>query len=186
MAEEQKFKASPPPSEAWPATGEVTPGTPVQPERCPNCRSPLPPDAMFCGSCGYKIAPSSRVEYAGFWMRFVAAIVDGFILGAVQIALTLAIDDQASVSGLSFLVSMAYTVGFWATEGATPGKMAMGCKIVEAEMLEPISVGRSFGRYFAQILSALTLGIGYLMIAFTPEKRGLHDYVAGTVVIKTR
>jgi hypothetical protein len=171
MAEERKFKASPPPSEAWPAAGEVTPVATVQPEKCPNCRTPQPADAMFCGSCGYKLTPSSRVEYAGFWMRFLAAIIDGFILGAVQIALTLAIDDQASVSGLSFLVSMVYTVGFWVAEGATPGKMAMGCRIVEADTREPISVGRAFGRYFAQILSALTFGIGYLMIAFTPEKR---------------
>lgn len=157
----------------------------VQPSNCPNCGRPLPDEAMFCGSCGYKIAPSSQVEYAGFWMRFVAAIIDGFILGAVQIALTLAIDDQASVSGLSFLVSMVYTVGFWIAEGATPGKMAMGCKVVEVSG-EPLSAGRAFGRYFAQILSALTFGIGYLMIAFTPEKRGLHDYIAGTVVVKTR
>lgn len=125
------------------------------------------------------------VEYAGFWMRFLAAIIDGIILGIVGAVVGLVVTDPAGSFGLNLMVSFAYTVGFWIAEGATPGKMAMGCKIMSADG-EPLSAGQAVGRYFAQILNVLTLGIGYLMIAFTAEKRGLHDYVAGTVVIKTR
>jgi uncharacterized RDD family membrane protein YckC len=119
-------------------------------------------------------------------MRFLASIIDGFIVGGLQAAAALALVGElegAQVVGL--VIGFAYTVGFWATQGATPGKMAVGCKIISVEGDE-LSPGRAIGRYFAMFLSALTLGIGFLMIAFTEDKRGLHDYVAGTVVIKTR
>jgi uncharacterized RDD family membrane protein YckC len=80
---------------------------------------------------------------------------------------------------------MAYTIGFWIAEGATPGKMALGVRIISANG-EPISGGQAVGRYFAQILSALILGFGFWMIGWTKKKQGLHDMLAGTVVIKTR
>jgi uncharacterized RDD family membrane protein YckC len=143
----------------------------------------LTPGSTFCGICGSRVSKTGGVEYAGFWMRFLAAIIDGIILGIFQGVLTLAITDPVSRFGLNLMVSFVYTVGFWIAEGATPGKMAMGCRITSADG-EPLSAGQAVGRYFAQFLNVLTLGIGYLMIAFTPEKRGLHDYVAGTVVIK--
>jgi uncharacterized RDD family membrane protein YckC len=118
-------------------------------------------------------------------MRLVAAFIDGIILTVVQTIVGLLIDDVAAALGINLLISFVYTVGFWIAEGATPGKMAMGVKIISANG-EPLSGGQAIGRYFAQFLSALLLGIGFLMIAWTPQKRGLHDYLAGTVVIKTR
>jgi uncharacterized RDD family membrane protein YckC len=69
--------------------------------------------------------------------------------------------------------------------GATPGKMALGLKIVRPDG-GPISAGRAVGRYFAEILSALTLMIGYMMAGWDSEKRALHDRIADTRVIKTR
>ena len=117
--------------------------------------------------------------------QFAAFIIDGFILAFVQIPLVLLVDDIAIAYVLSFLVGFIFIVGFWSTEGATPGMMAMGCKIT-TEDGDPISVGRAIGRYFAWILSYVILYIGLIMIAFTPQKRGLHDLICGTVVIKTR
>jgi uncharacterized RDD family membrane protein YckC len=117
-------------------------------------------------------------------MRFVAWIIDALILGAAQLVVSFVVDDQAAAIGISSIIGLVYAVGFWTSQGATPGKMAMGVKVTSAEG-ESLTLGRAIGRYFAYILSGLTLGIGYLMIGWTPQKRGLHDYVAGTVVIKS-
>ncbi|MFB3053302.1 MAG: RDD family protein, partial [Dehalococcoidia bacterium] len=67
----------------------------------------------------------------------------------------------------------------------THGKMAVGIKITTVDGAD-IDFGRALLRYIGYLASTIILFIGYLMIAFTREKRGLHDYIAGTVVIKTR
>jgi len=103
----------------------------------------------------------------------------------VQVVFALLISEVAAVAVFNLLIGILYTVGFWIAEGATPGKMALGIKLVMTDG-EPISGGAAVGRYFAYFLSGITLGIGYLMIAFTRQKRGLHDFIAGTVAIKTR
>ena len=69
--------------------------------------------------------------------------------------------------------------------GATVGKMAMGLRVVTSDG-QRLSFMNATGRYFAKILSFLILCIGFIMVAFTDKKRGLHDIIAGTLVIKTR
>jgi len=138
---------------------------------------------------------------AGFWIRFVAKFVDGIILGAVNMVVSVAsaaLGLAASAAGsekamfavqaVLFLVQIAiqaaYTVFFLGRFGATPGKMACRLKVVRASG-DPIGYGRAFGRYFAELLSGMpTLCIGYLMIAFDDEKRGLHDRICDTRVIR--
>jgi uncharacterized RDD family membrane protein YckC len=70
------------------------------------------------------------------------------------------------------------------TSQATFGKMACGLAVTDTYG-NRISFGRATGRYFAKILSALTLGIGFAMVGWTRQKRGLHDFVAGTLVVRT-
>jgi len=164
---------------------------------CPVCGATLAFGAQFCGNRGTRLAPAGTiapgpaasaagVEYAGFWMRFVAAIVDALILLIPYVPIELWVDGTGSQLLLRVLIGAVYNVGFWvANDGATPGKMVMGMKIVMVNG-EPIGVGPAFLRWIGYYISFLTLGIGYLMIAFTPQKRGLQDYIAGTVVIKTR
>jgi len=119
-------------------------------------------------------------------MRFVAAIIDALILLIPYVPIELWVDGTASQLLLRVLIGALYNVGFWvANDGATPGKMVMGMKIVMVDR-EPIEVGPAFLRWIGYYISFLTLGIGYILIAFTPQKRGLQDYIAGTVVIKTR
>ncbi len=88
------------------------------------------------------------------------------------------------VSGLAGLaISMVYYAWFHASAGgATPGKMAVGIKVVRGNG-ERLTLGRSIGRYFATILSSIILCIGYLMAAFTDRKQALHDMVCDTVVV---
>ena len=122
--------------------------------------------------------------YAGFWIRFVAWLIDGIILIIPNIIIGLVVESPASIL-LQFTIGIVYTIGFWTAEGATPGKMAIGLRITTVEG-EPIDFGKAVLRYIGYFVSGITLGIGYLMIAFTRDKRGLHDLIDGTVVIQTR
>lgn len=182
---------------------------------CGECRQLVPRDSAIqygntwvCANCKPRFvqrlkegapmaaALSGPLEYAGFWIRFLAHIIDqvlltiagviiGFIFGlAFQSSST---DAAAILQGLLMLISVAigmgYEVFFVVRFGATPGKMALRLKVVTAEG-GPISVGRAFGRYFAKILSACTLLIGYIIAAFDDEKRALHDRICNTRVVR--
>ena len=72
-----------------------------------------------------------------------------------------------------------------AERGATVGKMAMGLRVVTNDG-QRLSFPNAIGRYFAKIVSAIILCIGFIMIGFTERKRGLHDMIASTLVIKVR
>jgi uncharacterized RDD family membrane protein YckC len=82
-------------------------------------------------------------------------------------------------------IAATYEAVFVNKLGATPGKMVLGLRVVRPDG-GPISLGRAFGRYFAKILSTIILFIGYIMVAFDREKRGLHDILVDTRVIKKR
>ena len=148
---------------------------------CPSCGQSVPADAGFCSGCGRVL---SAVVYAGFWIRFAAYIIDAIILFIVGVVLAIAAGGTTGAV-LQFVVGIVYTVGFWTAQGATPGKMAVGIEITTVDG-ESIGFGRALLRYIGYFFSAIILLIGFLMIAFTRQKRGLHDYIAGTVVIKTR
>lgn len=161
---------------------------------CPRCGSAVEAGAEFCGNCGTRMSAAGQaagsaalgVSYAGFWMRLVAFIIDGIILNVIGIIVGLIAGSVAIQLVLGILIGAAYNVGFWlANDGATPGKMALGIK-VQMENGEPLDVGPAVLRWVGYYVSALILLIGFIMIAFTPQKRGLHDYIAGTVVVRTR
>ncbi|HSP55391.1 MAG TPA: RDD family protein [Dehalococcoidia bacterium] len=123
------------------------------------------------------------MPYAGFWMRLLASIVDAIVLGIITAPVGLLVDNFAASLLLQTVIDAVYTIGFWLSRGATPGKMAMSMEIVMADG-RPLTGEAAVLRYVGYVVNVLTLGIGYLMIAFTPEKRGLHDYIAGTVVVR--
>ena len=88
-----------------------------------------------------------------------------------------------AVFGLQMAVAAAYSVFFVGKFQATPGKMALGIKIITPDGGR-VGYGRALGRYFAEFLSSIILGIGYLMAAFDQEKRALHDRICTTRVVK--
>jgi len=145
---------------------------------CPSCGQSAPATTRFCAGCGRVL---SAVVYAGFWMRLLANIIDSFVLLIPSIVLAVAAPGTVGTV-LGFALGLVYTVGFWTAQGATPGKMALGIKITTVGG-EPIGFGRALLRYIGYCVSTITLLIGYLIVAWTPQKRGLHDYIAGTVVI---
>lgn len=144
-------------------------------------------------------------EPAGFWIRFVAYLVDAMILGVPYLLTTLAwglalgssnVPTELTgpapnlavpiwVYGVLSLVSVTYVVYFWGARGATPGKSLLGL-VVQTESGEtPIGFGRALLRLLGYFVSGLTACIGFLMIAISKDKRGLHDRIAGTRVTRT-
>lgn len=146
------------------------------------------------------------VPYGGFWWRVLAYFIDAILL---QIALSivtgflgLGVGFNAALMGgnedlimgpmvaasvlISFVAQWLYFALLESSEmQATVGKLAIGLVVTDLNG-QRISFGRATGRYFAKILSGLILLIGYIMVAFTQRKQGLHDMIASTLVYKTR
>jgi uncharacterized RDD family membrane protein YckC len=126
--------------------------------------------------------------YAGFWRRVAAAILDGLIVGVVTAPFAIGMNSGArystTASSISTVVSWLYSALMESSsKQATLGKMALGIRVTDLDG-NRIGFGKATGRYFAKILSALILGIGFLMVAFTQRKQGLHDMLAGTLVMR--
>jgi uncharacterized RDD family membrane protein YckC len=147
---------------------------------------------------------------AGFWIRFVAFLIDGLILGIVAGVIVAALAIVAIVIGVGFhgdddvnvaliaigmlLGAIALIVISWLYEalmtsshhGATFGKRALGLRIVRADGAT-LSFGRATARHFlkAMITPLVPFAVGYLLAAFTNGKRALHDFMADTFVIRT-
>lgn len=157
---------------------------------CPHCGISVSRAAESCPSCSATFFDRTGhhagggLVYGGFWVRLVAWLIDGLIMIVPGFVLNLAVADHYTAAGINVLVGLAYTVGFWIVEGATPGKMVMNLRVVNADG-SPINPGQAVIRYFGYILNGFTLGIGYLLIVFSDRKQGLHDHIAGTVVVHT-
>lgn len=140
---------------------------------------------------------TAQVAYGGFWIRVVAYIIDAILISLVLGLVTsifgvryMDMDDMSQIDPTVNLLSLAVAWLYFALmesseRGATVGKMAMGLRVVTNDG-KRLSFMNATGRYFAKILSAIIFCIGFIMIAFTDRKRGLHDMIASTLVIKTR
>lgn len=137
----------------------------------------------------------SAPEYVGFWKRFVAFLIDTFILLVIGVPLLLAIygrvyfasERQGFAGFWDFMINVVLpalaAILFWRYRGATPGKMAISAKIVDQRSGGAPTTGRLVVRYFAYIVSALPLMLGFAWIAVDRRKQGFHDKIAGTVVV---
>lgn len=148
---------------------------------------------MQSSSTGYPVPQPASVppggEFAGFWRRFAALIIDTILQVIVYVVLSLLLSSTLGDVGTAlayvifFIGSIVYYVALEAgPRQATPGKRAMGIMVVTGEG-HRIGVGRAIGRYFAKIISGLTCYIGFIMAAFTARKQGLHDMIADTLVV---
>ena len=135
-------------------------------------------------------------EYAGFWIRFGAAIIDTIIILIVTgIPLTLIYGEQywegeQLISGvwdvlLGYVFPLVATIWFWRRFLATPGKMATKLQVVDAKTGNRMSTGQSIGRYFAYFVAAIPLCLGFIWIGIDKKKQGWHDKLAGTVVVRS-
>jgi uncharacterized RDD family membrane protein YckC len=142
---------------------------------------------------------SSAAPKAGFWIRFVAYLLDGLIIGIPGIILLLIAGGLSSsangqVSGavlvvyaLWIIASIAYFIYFWTRpEGQTLGMRALHIRVVKADG-SPLTVGGAVVRYIGMLINSIIFGlpIGWIWAAFDANKQGWHDKMAGTYVVKT-
>ena len=140
---------------------------------------------------------------AGFWLRGVAFLGDialvvalcgaGGILvwtaaqigGAFSSAPEAALDsiETRAMALLTLLIHLCYFSLFVGWRGQTPGKMLLGLKIIRITG-EEVGYARALVRWLAQGVGALLFGMGFLMVAFSRKKQGLHDKLAGTYVVR--
>ena len=84
---------------------------------------------------------------------------------------------------INLVIGLVYSAWFVHAKSATPGKMALGLIIINADETEKISIPKAIGRHFAKMLNGFTFNIGYMMAGWDDEKRGLHDRLCATRVI---
>lgn len=140
---------------------------------------------------------AGNLEYVGFWKRLIAFLIDVFILTVITVPLLLAIygrsyiklaQEGGGIAGLwdfviQYVLPTIAVLVFWRYRGATPGKMAISAKIVDAKTGGRPSTGRLIVRYFAYLVSMLPLFLGFVWIAIDRRKQGFHDKIARTLVV---
>ena len=136
---------------------------------------------------------SSSPDCVGLWERSLAFAIDTLIFFIVLAPLGLALygrdvlarGGDAGFGGflLQTVLPSVAVILFWRFYGATPGKLAISAKIVDARTGGAASTGRLVGRYFAYLISALPLFLGFAWIAIDRRKQGWHDKIAGTLVV---
>ena len=150
--------------------------------------------------------PGGNLLPGGFWRRLVAVLIDGFVLGIAQIPIYIVIGMSAAfeasagnfqasktrhpglylmTKAISLVLVFFYYGWFYKNKGATPGKMVMGLKIVDAKTGTNLGYVRSFFREtVGKIISFIILCLGYIMAGIRSDKRALHDLLFGTRVLK--
>jgi uncharacterized RDD family membrane protein YckC len=195
---------------------------------CSKCGANISDTAAFCPSCGQATgapqAPAGTasappisgpvtapgwavrptVRYAGFWLRFVAFIIDWIVLGFIAAIVTVPLAagfrhgrppmspeelapyfaGSSGLFGVSLVIDWLYYALFESSVWqATLGKKALGLEVTDMQGAR-INFARATGRFFAKFLSGIIVLIGFFMIGFTERKQGLHDIIAGTLVIR--
>lgn len=144
---------------------------------------------------GNQMKNEDSLVYAGFWIRVWATIIDmflfvlitapilSFIYGKKYFEYKGPIQGPADFSLTQVLPAIAI-IAFWIYKSATPGKMAISAKIVDAKTGDQPSTAQFIGRYFAYFISVLPMCLGIVWVAFDKRKQGWHDKLAGTVVVR--
>ncbi len=141
-------------------------------------------------------------RYGGFWRRAIAFLIDKIILFFISITLivigSLILDIGMSLDlesmttgpflisyyGTTTLLNMVYFTYFHGSVGQTPGKMILGLRVIQ-KTGDPMTYGVAFLRWAGYIISGLIFDLGFIWIAFDGRKRGWHDMIAATYVVRT-
>lgn len=142
---------------------------------------------------------NNNLEYVGFWSRVGAAILDSIIVGLITVPAMYAIygsgyfmDPEAPlIAGpADFLISWVFpavaVILFWLYKQATPGKMVVSARVVDAKTGNSLTTGQAVIRYLAYFVAMIPLFLGIFWVAFDPRKQGWHDKLAGSVVVRSK
>ena len=139
-----------------------------------------------------------EMRYAGFWIRFGAYVLDSLILYLINLPIALLSPAamlhwksnlpyfflfQSQIALFGYIISAVYEIILIGKYGATVGKMVFQLRVVTGDR-KRVTYLRALGRHFAKYLSGLICAIGYIMVAFDNKKRGLHDQICNTRVIR--
>jgi uncharacterized RDD family membrane protein YckC/Tfp pilus assembly major pilin PilA len=178
---------------------------------CSQCGTANADSNRFCTRCGNPLAQAANDQaspgnpasapgsagaaqgtvYAGIGSRIGALLIDTLIVTLAGVVIGVIVGLLSPPGGaVDGLLSLASIAGAWlytallesGPRQATVGKMAVGIKVTGLDG-NRISFGRATGRYFAEMLSSLSLGIGYVIAAFTQRRQALHDLIAGSLVV---
>lgn len=203
--EEPVMQNPPPPGGAEPPL--PPPGGAYPPPPPPTPYAPPPPPGAFAPPQAYAV----QTAYAGFWIRVVARILDGLILG-IPLGILFAVfasvlgvfsqaastttDQNAQSAALAIfggvflifylivlVVTFGYWIYFWGTSGQTLAMRLLRLRIVDANTGRSIGYSRAIVRLLMTFVNSLACYIGWIWVAFDPRKQGWHDKVANTVVI---
>ena len=138
-------------------------------------------------------AVTDEVEYVGFWPRVGAALVDTLAVMFLVTPLLVwyfgvgwANAEGATAFVINWILPGIAVVLFWHYKSATPGKMVISAVVVDATTFAKPSLAQLVGRYVGYYVSAISLMIGIIWVAFDGRKQGWHDKMANTVVIRKR
>jgi uncharacterized RDD family membrane protein YckC len=141
--------------------------------------------------------PASGLQYVGFWRRVGATLIDSILLVLVTTPLlwfaygprywssTAFIRGPADIV-ISWVLPAVATVAFWSWRQATPGKIAISARIVDATTGDTPSVGQWLARYLGYFVAIIPVGLGMIWVAFDDRKQGWHDKLAHTVVVQPK
>jgi uncharacterized RDD family membrane protein YckC len=180
--------AAPPPTSTAPPPANVAPG-------------PASAAAIAAAEAARRLhpPPPARVEYEGLVTRGIAFTLDAALINIVAIVVGVAVGLSLSVlkvpdevekalialGGVAWVVwSVGYFVTFWSTTGQTPGNRLLGIRVRRAEDGDVLRPARALLRLIALALCAIPLLAGFLPILFDNRRRGVHDMIAGTVVVE--
>jgi uncharacterized RDD family membrane protein YckC len=189
-----------------PGPGEPTPQAappppPPPPTAAPyGSAQPAYPAQQYGNQPGWaapQAGPAPGLVYAGFWIRFAAMLIDGIALYAILVLGnflfvkgidngngTVTIVQGAWWLPLWSVVEFLYYPVTWAWLGETVGHRILGMEIRRVEDGQRPGVGQVIVRYIGYIISVIIILIGLIIAAFDPRKQGLHDKIAGTVVVR--
>jgi uncharacterized RDD family membrane protein YckC len=136
-------------------------------------------------------------EYVGFWARVAASIVDSILVLMISVPVLSLVYGTAYwtsstlVHGpvdviMNWVFPAIAVVVFWISRQATPGKMLISAKVVDARTGGKPSTGQFVGRYLGYFVSAIPLFLGLIWVGIDGRKQGWHDKLAGTVVIRPK
>jgi uncharacterized RDD family membrane protein YckC len=140
------------------------------------------------------------VEYAGFWIRVGAHIVDSILFMLIAYPILYAVYGWAGLDYfstnmrttgfvdilLTWILPAVAVIWFWVARQATPGKMLLSLRVVDAKTGGSLSVGQSIARYLGYFVSVIPFCLGLIWVAFDSKKQGWHDKIAGTVVVRSK
>lgn len=183
-----------------------------RPRACPACDGPLDPalagtDDPTCPLCGESLVP---VRVAGMFRRLAAGLVDAALLAVtagllnwgllamldrppllggaqglaalVQLTEISLVDVLGRITPLLVMAALYFTV-FWAATGQTPGQRLLRVRVVDHGGTKPSALWAAL-RAVVKLAGLLPAALGIVWVAFDREKRGWHDHIAGTFVVR--